>query len=98
MSRKSIGCGRPPPERRTGDAWLPTVATGGRRGPPRRTARLPRPGRGPSGEGELLRPPEHPFMGRVVVEPPGAPRPRHHVEVVEVVAVRGADRMVASRH
>ena len=41
---------------------------------------------------------QHPFVRRIVLEMPFAPRPRHHVQVIRFVAVGHDDRMVAARH
>src|SRR6202044_1958586 len=41
---------------------------------------------------------EHPLVRGVIVDDPGAPRPRHYIQIVEIVAMRGADRMIAARH
>ena len=39
-----------------------------------------------------------PLVRGIVVEAPGALRAGHHVEIIEVVAVRGADGVIAARH
>ena len=37
-------------------------------------------------------------MRRIVVEDPGPLRPGHDVQIVEIVTVRRADRVIAARH
>src|SRR6185312_10483316 len=39
-----------------------------------------------------------PGVGRVVADDPLPYRPRHHIEIIEIVAVRRADGMIAARH